>query len=54
MALRKRINEISQTRIRYGYLRIHTLLVREGWHINRKKALIQELSGQEGAGNLHR
>lgn len=36
-ALRKRINEIAQTRIRYGYLRIHTLLVREGWHINRKK-----------------
>lgn len=36
-ALRKRINEIAQTRIRYGYLRIHTLLVREGWQINRKK-----------------
>ena len=32
-----RIREIAETRIRYGYLRIHTLLVREGWHINRKK-----------------
>lgn len=36
-ALRKRIHEIAQSRIRYGYLRIHTLLIREGWHVNRKK-----------------
>ena len=31
------MHEIAQVRIRYGYLRIHTLLVREGWHVNRKK-----------------
>ena len=28
--LRKRIREIAQTRVRYGYKRIHVLLQREG------------------------
>jgi len=36
-ALRTRIHEIARSRVRYGYLRIHTLLVREGWAIIRKK-----------------
>ena len=36
-ALRKRIKEIAQTRLRYGFLRIHTLLRREGWPINVKR-----------------
>ena len=33
-ALRKRIREIAETRVRYGYRRIHVLLRREGWRIN--------------------
>ena len=36
-ALRKRIKEISQTRVRYGYRRIYVLLRREGWQVNHKK-----------------
>ncbi|OGH99326.1 MAG: transposase [Candidatus Melainabacteria bacterium GWA2_34_9] len=37
--LRMRIKDISQTRIHYGYRRIHTLLKREGWKINHKRVL---------------
>ena len=36
-ALRARINEIAATRVRYGYPRIHVLLRREGWLVNRKR-----------------
>jgi putative transposase len=32
-----RIREICQTRVRYGYRRVHVLLRREGWGINQKK-----------------
>ena len=32
-----RINEIAQTRVRYGYKRIHVLLRREGWSVNHKR-----------------
>jgi len=35
--LRKRIREIAETRIRYGYRRIHVLLQREGWQVNAKR-----------------
>lgn len=35
--LRKRIKEIAETRVRYGYRRIHVLLRREGWEINCKR-----------------
>jgi len=35
--LRMRIWEIAEVRIRYGYRRIHVLLLREGWHINHKR-----------------
>jgi putative transposase len=31
------IKEIGQTRVRYGYRRVHVLLRREGWRINHKK-----------------
>lgn len=31
------IKEICQTRVRYGYRRVHVLLRREGWPINQKK-----------------
>ncbi len=33
----QRIREIAETRIRYGVLRIHILLRREGWLVNHKK-----------------
>ncbi|GAC1414978.1 MAG: hypothetical protein NVSMB64_25260 [Candidatus Velthaea sp.] len=36
-ALRARINEIAATRVRYDYPRIHILLRREGWLVNRKR-----------------
>lgn len=37
--LRMRIKEISQTRVHYGYRRIHILLKREGWEVNHKRVL---------------
>ena len=36
-ALEQRIKDICQTRVRYGYRRVHVLLRREGWHINQKR-----------------
>jgi hypothetical protein len=36
-ALRKRIREIAETRMRYGYRRIRELLWREGCHVNAKQ-----------------
>lgn len=36
-ALEQRIREICQTRVRFGYRRVHVLLKREGWEINAKK-----------------
>jgi putative transposase len=36
-ALEQRIREICQTRVRFGYRRVHVLLRREGWEINAKK-----------------
>jgi putative transposase len=35
--LKKRIKEIAETRVRYGYRRIHVLLRREGWAVNTKR-----------------
>jgi putative transposase len=35
--LRKRIRELAETRVRYGYRRIHILLRREGWKVNPKR-----------------
>jgi putative transposase len=35
--LSKRIQEIAETRVRYGYRRIHVLLRREGWPVNAKR-----------------
>ena len=32
-----RIKEICETRVRYGYRRVHVLLRREGWALNHKK-----------------
>jgi putative transposase len=36
-ALRMRIKELAKTYARYGYKRIHLLLLREGWEINHKR-----------------
>jgi putative transposase len=35
--LERRIKDICQTRVRYGYRRVHVMLRREGWVINEKK-----------------
>lgn len=45
-ALRKRIREIAETRVRYGYRRIHVLLRREGWQVNAKR--VYRLYVEEG------
>lgn len=44
--LRKRIREIAEVRIRYGYRRIHVLLLREEWEINYKR--VYRLYREEG------
>ena len=36
-ALRQRIRELAQSRVRYGYRRIHVLLKREGIQVNHKR-----------------
>jgi putative transposase len=36
-AIRQRIKEIAQTRVRYGFTRIQVLLRREGWRDNHKR-----------------
>jgi putative transposase len=46
IALRMRIREIAAVRVRYGYPRIHVLLRREGWHVNRKR--VYRLYREEG------
>ena len=45
-SLRKRIRELSEARVRYGYRRIHVLLRREGWTINHKRT--RRLYREEG------
>ncbi len=35
--LKLRIRQICETRVRYGYRRVHVLLCREGWTVNAKK-----------------
>jgi len=36
--LRQRMREIANTRVRYGYRRVHILLKREGWQLGRSQA----------------
>ena len=36
-ALRRRIREIAEVRPRFGFQRIHVMLRREGWHVNKKR-----------------
>ena len=44
--LRKRIRELAEARVRYGYRRIHVLLRREGWGLNHKRT--RRLYREEG------
>lgn len=44
--LRDRIRELALERPRWGYRRIHVLLQREGWSVNRKR--VQRLYREEG------
>ncbi len=44
--LTRRIGEIAETRVRYGYRRIHVLLRREGWTLNAKR--VYRLYCEEG------
>jgi putative transposase len=45
-ALRLRIREIAQARVRYGYRKIRVLLKREGWNVGKK--LVYRLYREEG------
>src|SRR3984957_15931599 len=45
-ALRMRIREIAQTRVRYGYRKVRVLLNREGWNVG--KYLVVRLYREEG------
>ena len=45
-ALRQRLRELSQARVRYGYRKITVLLKREGWNVGKK--LVYRLYREEG------
>ncbi len=47
-----RIQEIAAARVRYGYLRIHVLLRREGWQVNKKR--VHRLYKLEGLNLRHK
>ena len=47
-----RIKEIAAARVRYGYPRIHILLRREGWLVNRKR--VYRLYREEGLSLRHK
>ena len=62
-SLKQRIKEIAETRVRYGYRRIHVLLRREGWLVNAKRvnrhyregpAIAQQVAEAEGQGQAAR
>jgi len=44
--LRVRLKDLAAVRVRYGYRRLHILLMREGWKINHKR--VYRLYKQEG------
>jgi putative transposase len=44
--LRMRLKELAESRVRYGYRRLHVLLQREGWQVNHKR--IYRLYREEG------
>ncbi len=51
-ALRQRIRELAQARVRYGYRKIRVLLNREGWAVGKK--LVYRLYREEGLPLRHR
>jgi len=51
-ALRLRMREIAQTRVRYGYRKIRVLLNREGWAVGKK--LVYRLYREEGLALRHK
>ena len=51
-ALRLRIREIAQVRVRYGYRKIRVLLQREGWKVGKK--LVYRLYREEGLTLRHK
>jgi putative transposase len=36
-ALRQRMRELSQTRVRFGYRRLRVLMAREGWAVGKER-----------------
>jgi putative transposase len=44
--IRMRLRELAQARPRFGYLRLHVLLRREGWGVNRKR--VRRIYREEG------
>jgi len=47
-ALRIRLRDLAEARVTYGYRRLHVLLMREGWEINKKR--VYRLYCEEGLG----
>jgi putative transposase len=45
-AIRMRMKELAQARPRFGYLRLHVLLRREGWAVNKKR--VHRIYREEG------
>jgi putative transposase len=45
-AIRMRMKELAQARPRFGYLRLHVLLRREGWGVNKKR--VHRIYREEG------
>jgi len=37
IALRQRMRELAQTRVRFGYRRLRVLLLREGWEVGKER-----------------
>lgn len=54
--LKQRIKEIAETRVRYGYRRIHVLLRREGWLVNAKRVnrLYREMWWHRSSGSVRK
>ena len=46
--LRIRLKDLAQTRVSYGYRRLHIMLQREGWKVNHKR--VYRLYREEGLG----
>ncbi len=51
-ALRTRLKELALVRRRFGYLRLHVLLRREGWRVNHKR--VYRIYREEGLTVRHR